>query len=139
MAPYFDDVEMGDELPPQERPITDQAVVDFCLVWQGPGASRFTDHERATAEGLSAAITPGVMCMTLMAQFLEEWAGAGSVRKLDVVFRQNVLHGPVRLVGVVTDTSAAGGGLVECDVSMQSLEGELLVGGGATLALPSRS
>jgi hypothetical protein len=77
--------------------------------------------------------------MTLMAQFLEEWAGAGSVRTLDVVFRQNVLHGPVRLVGVVTDTSAAGGGLVECDVSMQSLEGELLVGGGATLAMPSRS
>ena len=136
MAPYFDEVEMGADLPAAEKTITDQAVVDFCQVWQGPGASRFTDDEQAKAEGLSAAITPGVMCMTLMAQFLEEWGGAGSIKRLDVVFRRNVLHTSVRLVGVVTDTGTQSDGLVECDVSIQSLEGDLLVGGGATLALP---
>ena len=74
--------------------------------------------------------------MTLMAQFLEEWGGAGSIKRLDVVFRRNVLHTSVRLVGVVTDTGTQSDGLVECDVSIQSLEGDLLVGGGATLALP---
>ena len=139
MAPYFEEVEMGEDLPPKEKAITDQAVVDFCQVWQGPGASRFTDDEQAKAEGLLAPITPGVMCMTLMAQFLEGWGGAGSIKRLDVVFRRNVLHTSVRLVGVVTDTSAQSDGLVECDVSIQSLEGELLVGGGATLALPNKS
>ena len=144
MPRYYDEVELGDELAPVERVATDQAVLDFCKVWIDPRTGgftgRFTDDEAARAEGLPGAMVPGIMSMAYMAQFLSRWAEGGSLKKLDVVFRQVVLHEqPLRLVGVVTDKNRVGDeNLVECDVSLENADGERLVSGQGTVGLPGR-
>lgn len=144
MPRYYDEVEMGDELAPVERVATDQAVLDFCKLWIdlriGGFAGRFTDNEVAKAEGLPGAMVPGTMSMAYMAQFLSRWAEGGSLKKLDVVFRQVVLHEqPLRLVGVVTDKNQVGDeNQVECDVYLENADGERLVSGQGTVVLPGR-
>ncbi|MFH1140724.1 MAG: MaoC/PaaZ C-terminal domain-containing protein [Chloroflexota bacterium] len=136
---YCDQVEMGDELASVEKEVTDQMVLDFCEVWSGGGGmGRFTDHEAARKEGLPGAILPGIMSMSYMAQFLAGWADGGLVKKLDVVFRQPVVHPQtISLVGVITDKNQVGDeNQVECDVYIQNSHGDRLVGGKATVVLP---
>ena len=142
MPRFYDQVEMGDELGPVEKVATDQAVIDFCNVWEFPRARRrtFTDHEASRSEGLPGAILPGIMSMAYVAQLLSQWAEGGSLKKLDVVFRQVVLHEqPLRLGGVVTDKNRVGTeNQVECDVYMENAGGERLVDGKGTVVLPDR-
>ena len=140
MPTYDDEVEIGDELDPLEKVATDQSVIDFCEIWGNPGIGRFTDHDAAKAEGLPGAIVPGTMSIAYLANFLSLWAGGGSLRKLDVVFRQIVPHEqPLRLVGVVTDKNKIGSEeQVQCDVYLENSDGERLVGGTATIVLPTR-
>ncbi len=140
MPRYYDQVELGDELGPVEKVATDQAVIDFCELWGNAGVGRFTDNEYARNEGLPGAIVPGIMNIAYMAQVVSQWAEGGSLKKLDVVFRQMVPHEqPLRLVGVVTDKNQVDGeNQVECDVYMENADGERLVGGKATVVLPAR-
>lgn len=140
MPRYFDDVEMGEELGPLETTATDASVREFCEVWGTGSANRFTDHEAARKEGLTGAIVPGIMSMALLSQLLTQWADGGSVKKLDVVFRQLVPHNiPLRIVGVVTDKNqVAGENLVECDVYLETGQSDRMVGGKATLSLPRK-
>lgn len=141
MTRYYDQVEMGDELSPVEKEVTDQMVLDFCQVWgSGGGVGLFTDHEVARKEGLPQAILPGIMSMSYIAQFLAGWADGGLVKKLDVVFRQPVVHPQtISLVGVITDKNQVDGeNQVECDVYIQNGHGDRLVGGKATVVLPGR-
>jgi acyl dehydratase len=140
MPRYFDDVDLGDELGPLETTATDASVREFCEVWGNPGPSRFTDHEAARKEGLAGAIIPGVMSMALLSQLLTRWAEGGSMKKLDVVFRQLVPHNvPLRIVGVVTDKNQVKGeNLVDVDVYLENGQGDRMVGGKATLSLPRR-
>ena len=139
MTRYYEQVELGDELDPVDKVATDQSVADFCVAWGSPGAPRFTDHEASKKDGLPGAIVPGIMSMAYMAQFLSHWAEGGLVKKLDVVFRQPVPHEPLRLVGVVTDMNQVDGeNQVECDVYIETPDGNRLVGGKATLVLPGK-
>ncbi len=143
MARYYDRVEVGDELAPLEKEISRQAALDFCKVWAGPtgpALGRFTDEAAAKKEGLAGPILPGIMSMSLMANFLDQWAEGGKVKKLDVVFRQPVVHPQtLRLVGVVTDKNQTGGeNQVECDVYLETPQGDRLVGGKATVLLPTQ-
>ena len=137
MTRYYEQVEMGDALDPTQKEVTDQMVLDFCQVWAtggGGGTGRFTDHEAAKKEGLPGAIVPGIMSMSYIAQYLTGWADGGQLKKLDVVFRQPVLHPQtISLVGVITDKNQ-----VECDVYIQNSTGDRLVGGKATVVLPAR-
>ena len=140
MTRYYDDVEMGDDMEPEELVATDAAVEEFCEVWGNPGAGRFTDNEAAKSEGLHGAIVPGILSMAYMARFVTRWAEGGSLKKLDVVFRQMVFHEiPLRLVGVITDKNELDGeNQVECDIYLETADGDRLVGGKATAVLPSK-
>ena len=140
MPTYYDEVEVGDELGPLEKVATDQAVIDFCEMWGNQGIGRFTDHDAAKAEGLPGAIVPGAMSIAYLANLLSQWADGGSLKKLDVVFRQVVPHEqPIWLVGVVTDKNQVDSeDQVECDVYLENSDGERLVGGTATVVLSAR-
>lgn len=140
MPRYFDDVDLGDELGPLETMATDTSVREFCEVWGTGGANRFTDHEAARKEGLAGAIVPGIMSMAYLSQLLTQWAEGGSIKKLDVVFRQLVPHNvPLRIVGIVTDkTQVKGENLVDIDVYLETGQNDRMVGGKATLSLPRK-
>ena len=138
--PYFEDVELGDEIGPLEKVATDEEVLNFCNMWGDREPSRFTDQAIAEQSRLPGPILPGIMSMALMANLLTDWAGPTGVKDLDLVFRQPVPHNkPLKILATVTDTRQENGeNLVECDIMMTGAEGERYVGGTALLSLPSR-
>ena len=136
---YYEDVDLGDEIGPLTKAISDQAVTEFCRVSEAPIPNRFTDEGTAKKLGLSGPIVPGVMSMAIIAQFLTSSSASGSLKHLDLVFRQPVPHRPVILSAVITDKREESGEyLVECDVYMRNEESGNLIGGKAILSLPSR-
>ncbi|HZA24064.1 MAG TPA: MaoC family dehydratase, partial [Dehalococcoidia bacterium] len=73
--PYFEDVELGDEIGSLEKVASDDDVTAFCELWGNPMPNRFTDQAIAEKARLPGPIVPGVMSMSLMAQLLTDWAG----------------------------------------------------------------
>ena len=138
--PYFEDVELGDEIGPIEKVATDEDVLAFCRIWGNELPNRFTDQAIAEKSRLPGPIVPGIMSMALMGQLLTDWAGPEGVKDLDLVFRQPVPHNqPLRIAATVTDTRQEDGeNLVECDILMTGAQGERYVGGTALLSLHSR-
>ena len=138
--PYFEEIELDDEIGPLEKVATDEEVLNFCNMWGDREPSRFTDQAIAEKSRLPGTIIPGIMSMALMANLLTDWAGPTGVKDLDLVFRQPVPHNkPLKIMATVTDTRQEDGeNLVECDIMMTGAEGERYVGGTALLSLPSR-
>ncbi len=138
--PYFEDVELGDEIGPLETVATDEEVISFCRVWSNTEPNRFTDQAMAEEAHLPGPIVPGIMSMGIMARLLTDWAGPEALKDLDLVFRQPVPHNkPLTISATITDTRQdAGENLVECDVLMTGAQGERYIGGKAIVALPSR-
>lgn len=141
----FQDVEVGDELGPLSKVVSSEDVKLFTQIqrreWEDRAPKFFTDAESARKEGLPGRIVPGPMSMAFMAQLVVSWSDGGWIRKLDVVFRQTVPHNtPLRVVGVVTDKYEVDNkGQVECDVYVESVEGDRLVGGQVIVVLPLHS
>ncbi len=140
-SPFFEDVELGDEIGPLQKIVDDAEVVDFCQQWGNPMPNRFTDPAIAERARLPGPILPGVMSMAIMAQLLTQWAGPAALKDLDVVFRQPVPHNkPLNISATVTDTRQEDGeNLIKCDILMTGAEGERYVGGTALLSLPSKT
>ena len=138
-GPFFEDIEMGDEIGPVELVATDENVSTFCELWGNPMPNRFTSQAVAESSGLPGPIVPGVMSMAIMSQALTDWAGAEALKDLDLVFRQPVPHNkPLLISATITDTRQEDGeNLIECDVLMTGTAGERYVGGTALIALPS--
>ncbi len=138
---YFDDVDLGDEVGPVVREVTDDQVIEFTQVWgREAGPTRFTSREKAQSEGLPEAIVPGAMNIAIMSQLITAWSPTVRLVKLDVVFRSPVLHNrPLTLRGMITDKDVVEGSpQIECDVTMENAEGVAHVIGKATVALPER-
>ena len=137
---YYEDVDLGDELGPLERHPTLDTVRTFCEIWGTPGPNRFVDDEVARGLGQPGPIVPGVMSVALMSQLFTQWGPPQILKKIDVVFRQPVLHAPVKVVALVTDKYEDDGeNLVECDIHLTNLDGDRLVGGKVVLSLPNRA
>ena len=136
---YYEDVELGDEIGPLEKDLSDEAVAAFCGIWGTGGPNRFTDVEEAKKSRLPGPIVPGIMTMAVMAQLLTGWSSSAALKQLDVVFRQTIPHKPATISAVVTDKREEDGEhLIECDVILSNEESGRLVGGKAVLSLPSR-
>ena len=142
VAVYYDDIDLGDEIGPVERVVSDDQVIEFTQVWgREEGPTRFTSREKAQSEGLPEAIVPGAMNIAIMSQLITAWSPTVRLIKLDVVFRSPVLHNrPLTLRGMITDKDMVDGEpRIECDVTMENEEGTPNVIGKATVGLPMRS
>ena len=139
--PYFEDVELGDEIGPLETVATDEGVISFCQVWDNSMPNRFMDQAVAEKAQLPGPIVPGIMSMGIMARLLTDWAGPEALRDLDLVFRQPVPHNkPLTVSATITDTRTdEGENVVECDILLTGAQGERYIGGKAIVALPSKS
>ena len=138
---YFEDAEIGDDIGPVQRVVSDSQVAEFVKVWSNQSElSRFTDAEVARQEGLPGAMVPGAMSVAMLAQLITGWSSTVTLKKIDVVFRQVVFHNvALTLKGAVTEKGMVGGEpQVECDVIIENSEGVPLVIGKATVALPRR-
>ena len=108
---YYDDVDLGDEVGPVVRSVSDDQVIEFTQVWgREEGPTRFTSREKAQSEGLPEAIVPGAMNIAIMSQLITAWSPTVRLVKLDVVFRSPVLHNrPLTLRGMITDKDIVDG------------------------------
>ena len=127
---YFQDIELGDEIGPIERTVTDEEVLQFVAVGgRDPEPSRFTSKEIAQSEGLSEAIIPGAMNIALMSRLVTGWADTVCLKKIDVVFRQTVPHNkPLIFTGIVTNKDESGETTdLECDITMENIDGVKII------------
>ena len=138
---YFEDVEIGDDIGPIKRSVTDEDVIEFVSVREKEiTPSRFTSNEVANSEGMPEAIVPGPMNIALMSQILTDWSDTVCLLKIDVVFRQTVPHNnDLTFSGIVTDKDETGNSTkLECDVVMENSDAVKLVIGTGVIALPNK-
>mgnify|MGYP001201675429 FL=1 len=138
---FFEDVELGDELGSVYRSISHQDVAQFVSVWgQSNKNTRFTSKEIAEGEGLSGAIVPGAMSIALLSKLLTSWSPNVTIRKIDIIFRQTVLHNePLTLRGLVIDkNSDIDEPTIKCDIFIENVAMVKLIIGTATVSLTRR-
>jgi acyl dehydratase len=129
----FESLEPGDEFPVKTIALDKTFVRAYaCAIDMNFG--RFTDDAAARAEGLPGQITPGNMTLALLARSLVEWLPGARLVRLGTTFRGLALTGAtVKVIGTITEKDEAGR-TGECDVWMESPEGDRWVIGTATLA-----
>ncbi|HZR71116.1 MAG TPA: hypothetical protein VFB01_18905 [Burkholderiales bacterium] len=131
----FDSIEIGDELPPSRVDLAKEFVTRHARVLD-MAFPRFTDDAGARAEGLPGQITPGNLSLALLANALLAWIPGARLLRLGTTFRGLAPAGiAVSIHGTVTE-KADDARTIECDVWMENAEGDRLVIGTATVALP---
>lgn len=129
-------LEIGDELPAVRFELSSAFIAAYAREL-GIDWGRFTNHEEARAQGLPGQIAPGNLSLALISRCLLGWAPGTRIARLGTTFRALVLADRAVLVrGNVTEHhERAGHSTYECDVWMESAEGERLVVGTATLEM----
>lgn len=128
----FQEIQIGDELPPLEPDIGMETVRRFARS-AGMNTPRFTDHEGARKQGLPGAIVPGIMSQGILAAMIHRWAPGCHVRRIDTVFRAPVqVDSRAVCRGVVTDTDADAR-TVDVDLTIENEASETRVLGTATV------
>ena len=137
---YFDDVKVGDELPPLVKGPIQQIQLTRYAGAAGDFNPIHQDDEFARAAGMGGVFAHGMLSMGFVAQAVTDWAGAGAVRKIGVRF-----VGLVRLKDTVTcrgrvlgKSSKDDGHLVDLEVWAENQRGEKVVTGKATVSMPLR-
>jgi len=133
----FEDVDVGDELPPIHLTLTPEQVKRYAEAANMPGG-RFMSDELAKAEGLPGQIVPGNFSLALFSRLITDWSPRAKVMRLSATFR-GLVHPeqPLTASGVVTEKhSSDQGEFIECDLVIESDAGDRLVTGTATVRLP---
>jgi len=136
---YYEDVRVDDELEPVEKLPTEDLAIDF-FGRDNPTNPAFADAEAGRRMGIGGALVPGVLKMSWMTQYVNDWAGADAeVGSIRVAFRRPDVAGkPLVLMGRVVDKRQEGGrNVVELEV-VTIADGQPSVRGNITVALPSR-
>jgi len=137
---YFDDVKVGDELPPLVKGPIQQIQLTRYAGASGDFNPIHQDDEFAKAAGMGGVFAHGMLSMGFVGQVVTDWAGAGQIRKLGVRFA-----GLVRLKDTITcrgrvlaKSSKDDVNLVDLEVWAENDKGDKVVTGKATVALPTR-
>jgi hypothetical protein len=124
--------DIGDELPALRITLTNAQVREYAIAANMPGG-RFLSEEQARAEGLPGQIVPGNMSMAFFSRLLTEAIAGIRIKRINAMFRSLVRPNvPLVISGVVTDRH---GDIVECDLLLETEEGDRLVTGTATIVL----
>ena len=114
---YFEDVQVGDELPVLVKGPIQQIQLTRYAGASGDFNPIHQDDEFARAAGMGGVFAHGMLSMGFVAQAVTDWAGAGRV---------------------LSKSSKDDVHLVEVEIWAENQKGEKVVTGKATVALPSR-
>jgi len=137
---FFEDIEIGQEVPAFER------ETDF-MNWNRYAAVNeefvyvHMDDEAGKAAGQGEAFGMGNLRWAFILNALREWAGdEAEIRDLSLQFRAiNHKHDVLRTTGVVTDKKQENGeNLVMLDINVLNQNDEKTAPGRAVVVLPSR-
>jgi acyl dehydratase len=133
----FEHIDVGHELPALHLMLTPEQVRRYAVSARIP-AGRFMSDDAARQEGLPGQIAPGNMSMALFSRLLRESFPCTTLKRLSATFRVPVRPNyPVTVRGVVTEKHATDhGDFIECDLVLESEEGERWVTGTASVHVP---
>ena len=138
--PYFDNVQVGDELPPLvKQPDTRQLVM-----YAGASGDFYQIHydlEFAKAQELPGVILHGALKNAFLAQLVTNWIGdQGTLKKLSCQYRGMDVPGDTLMCkGTVSRKYMQGDQhMVDCEIWIENGKGERTTPGSATVVLPSR-
>ena len=137
---YYEDVNVGDEIPTLVKNCTTQQLV----MWATGSGDMYPIHydkDFAVGNGLPGVIVHGALKNAFLGQMLHDWIGEkGEIRKYNCQYRAMDVPGQdIICRGVVTNKAQDGGlNLVELDIWTEKASGEKTSPGKATVVLPSR-
>jgi acyl dehydratase len=138
---YFEDVEVGSEIPALEKEPTTQQLVKYAGA-SGDFYQIHYDKDFALKNNLPGVIIHGALKNAFLGQLMTDFIGElGWLRKLSVQYRGMDQPGTkVVCKGRVTRKYVEGGNhLVECEIWLENSQGEKTTPGSATVVLPSRN
>ena len=128
------EIEFGETLP-SFTPDTSLENVTQLVLAAGWDSLRFTNHEAARAQGLPAALVPGIMSQGFLSAMIHRWAPNAEIKKIDTVFRAPCLvDNTYKINGVVTDIDTDNG-TVEIDLTVTNSAQETRVFGTANVII----
>ena len=137
---YFEDVEVGFELPSLKKDPTTQQLVKYAGA-SGDFYQIHYDKDFALKNHLPGVILHGALKNAFLGQLVTDFAGElGWLRKLSVQYRGMDQPGAsVTCKGKVIKKYVDGGNhLVDCEIWLENAQGEKTTPGSATVMLPSR-
>ena len=142
-AVYFEDVEVGREMPALVKGPIQQIQLTRYAGASGDFNPIHQDAAFAKAAGMGDVFAHGMLSMGFVAQSATDWLGAGSVRKLGVRFAALVRLGDVvtcrgKVVAKRPPKDGDGPYLVDLELWAENQKGEKVITGKATAALISR-
>lgn len=133
----FEHIDVGHELGALRLTLTPEQVRGYAVSARMPGA-RFMSDEAARREGLPGQIVPGNMSLALFSRLIRESFPGTTLKRLSATFRVPVRpNHPLTVRGVVTEKHATDrGNFIECDLVLESEDGERWVTGTASVYIP---
>lgn len=137
---YFEDVEIGQEIPPLEKNPTTQQLVKYAGA-SGDFYQIHYDKDFAIKNNLPGVILHGALKNAFLGQLMTDFAGEhGWLRKLSVQYRGMDQPGAkvVCKGKIAKKYSENGHNLVDCEIWLENAMGEKTTLGSACVMLPSR-
>lgn len=138
---FYEDVEIGTEIPPLVKQPTTQQLVK----WAGASGDFYQIHydkDYALGNGLPDVLIHGPLKSVWLGQLLSDWIGEnGTIRKYSCSHRgMDVPRGTITCKGTVVRKYVNGDEhYVECEIWVENSGGERTAPGTALVALPSKS
>ena len=137
---YYEDVNVGDEIPKLVKNCTTQQLV----MWAAGSGDMYPihyDRDFAVGNGLPGVIVHGALKNAFLGQLLHDWIGEnGQIKKYNCQYRGMDVPGQdIICRGVITNkTQEDGKSLVDLDIWTEKTSGEKTSPGKATVLMPSR-
>ncbi len=138
---YYEDVQVGDALPPLEKPpVTHLQLVRYAGA-SGDFNPLHTDPKIGESIGFGGIIAHGMLIMGFVGQLLSDFVGPTALRAFGVRFRgMTHLDDVITCTGTITDKYEADGeARIAGKVQAADQTGNVKVAGTFVAALPKRS
>jgi acyl dehydratase len=137
---YFDEVQVGDELPQLvKNPVTLNQLVRYSGA-SGDFNPLHTDPKIGEMIGTGGVIAHGMLIMGFVGQFLSDYVGPAALRKFNVRFKgMTHLEDVITCTGTITEKNEVDGeGHITGKVQATDQNGDVKVAGTFTAVLPQK-
>ena len=137
---FWEDVEVGTDIPPLVKDSTTQQLVR----WAGASGDFYQIHydkDFAVSTGLSGVIIHGALKSAWLGQLLDDWIGeSGTIKRYGCSYRgQDIPGDTITCKGKVVKKYVEGDEhCVECEIWAENSKGEKTTPGTAVVVLPSK-
>ena len=134
---FFDDVNVGDTAPVRQHTLTRTDLVIYAGA-SGDFNPMHHDEVQAQAAGMPSVFGHGMFSAGLLATALTDFVGVGNVRRYAVRFAKQTWPGDELTTSITVAAKHDADGVVDLECALLNANGEAVVTGEATAALPTR-